>query len=177
MTRADFLKLVKMDAEALKSIARRSQLPFRSDDEGRRLGEYTEMEAFLLILATDLAGDPGINRTTAANIVQSFAMSLYRWWPEIGATARALVGGRGADDEVLCGRMWLSGSGQPVPFCAPASMLGTILEQHKPVVRIVATSASRGMAVLMRRADWAGLEVPPDLFKFRYDHDTSPDAT
>lgn len=181
LSRADFLKLTGMDAEALKSRARRDQLPFADDGPRhpmRRRG-YSPFEAFLTLLADDLAKEQHLAVRTACEIVNGAVPDLWRCWGRIGETSSAMASGIEVPpgDEILVGRVVRAGLLHPRPVCGTMAEIASAAVEATAPVRIVLTNASRGALVLRRRAIseavqlsdsfWlANPEAPPQVSDF-----------
>ena len=75
MRRAEFLKLVDLSSEALKSLIRRKHVRLANEAEGRGWGEYTAEDALLTRLSLELSDD-GLSQRVAAGIVEEKASEL-----------------------------------------------------------------------------------------------------
>ena len=148
MVRAELLKLTEMDAEAFKSLGRRDQLPFASEDGERlfRHNSYTPFEALLLLLCNDLVDKVGVDRSLAARLVEDLPLKLWSRWDDIVTAARRRED-EAIESQIFCGALWLPQE-RRITFC------GTLadLSKQPPFIRAVATNLSRSFARLRNRA-------------------------
>lgn len=152
VSRADFLKLTKLDPEGLKSRARRGQLPLPQTE--RQRNTYGAFEALLTLIVDDLAQALDCSLVKVSNIIHAHALALSLKWPEISHSSEDLFNGIEAD-EVLFGLLShpVADQSHRYPY-----VLGTLdeiyseLKARPPVVRMVVLNVSRAAAVLRMRA-------------------------
>lgn len=169
--RSNLLKLAAMNAEAFKSVSRRDQLPFASEDGEilYRRNDYTAFEALLLIVCNDLVDALRVDRSLAAKITGSLPTDLYRRWNEIIVASRSSGHGSNAAEPILCGAVWPV-RGPMTTFCGTDADLS----RQMPFIRAVVTDVSRCFALLRERAD--AEDVPIDRSFWLTTAELLPDA-
>ncbi|GEN01734.1 hypothetical protein [Methylobacterium radiotolerans] len=164
LSRPHFLALTRLELGQLKTLDRRGQLPFAIDQaQGRG---YEAAEAFLTLMAQELAEGHALSVTRAANIAASLADALSEAWPAVVETGRVLAAGTDTPpNEILAGRAEAAYPAPPLPIC------GTIVDIAENLAsagfkprRLIVTSASTVMAVLIQRAQALGVELPAEFW-------------
>jgi hypothetical protein len=157
--RAEFLKLTKMDAPALKMRSHRDQLPFDSSLKDRKRDTYTFFEVLLTLAADHLVDERKIPLNTAAGIVSRAAPLMTTNWDRIVAGSEA--GTTAA--EVLFGVAYPA-AGRNFPICGTLAEIFQELQAREPLVDVTLSNASRAAAVLRVRAARESISIPNEFW-------------
>lgn len=164
LNRPTFCALTEVDPVTLGNLIRRGQVPFGVDQKASGRG-YTLAEAYLMLVARNLAKVHRIELIRSAEIAAALPPVLQPAWAEIGRTGKLLAAGTDRPvSEIMCGRVERAGE-LPVPVC------GTDREIDKDVralgggiVGSVRISASRQAAELILRARRHEVEIAGDFW-------------
>ncbi|MHC2017156.1 hypothetical protein [Methylobacterium sp. CM6247] len=178
LSRSQFCLITSLSTDALASLSRRNQLPFSIDQKASGRG-YTLFEAFLTIVAQEFSEGHGVNITRAAEIAGALPDALSLEWERIVETGSAMAAGTNEKvEEVMCGRYYVAGI-QP-----PRALVGTDAEVDQNLaasdeqpIRLIRSSASRCMAVLIARANRKSIEIPDRFWSPPFDYRPRPNSS
>lgn len=161
LSREDFCKLTEIPSiEALKSRAKRSQLPVSIENESRKSYGYSFFDAFVTILADRLADSPiHANQVSAASIARAVAPILAQNWKAIAASgARVIAATEKPEQEIKWLHVWsAAGTGNAV-------LVGASLAVSGAVTDAIGGNASRSAAILIMRAQKLGIALPIEFW-------------
>ena len=165
MTRTDICALFGWTVDAFKGMQRHVQLPLEASGNGWT--RFTARDAVKIAMTEDLAGI-GVSRVAAARFVRAASEAMQNRWAEVVATGRGLFNGL-SQDEFHAGCIILAfpsdgklvhGGSCDFGVCFRLNEVDAVCASlPRPAARIVTTSASRSVAVVMRKAVKAGLEL------------------
>lgn len=162
LTRAQFLQLTDLNADALKVRDQRRQLPFAIDQSKFGRG-YTPFEAVLTILVTEFAEGAALGLTNAADLVAKLAPAITDQWHRIAASSDAVLDGSPLEGEVSCGVFEAPSAPSKniaITICGTADDVAAAWQKGRPFRTSPFISVTRAAIVLNQRAKRHSINIP-----------------
>ena len=169
LKRAELLKLTNMEADRYNSLVRRGLLPFadgdRDEPNNGAWRRFTPMEAFMAILADELAKTATVDQSTAAKIVSCAATP--EIWVHLNSINAPLFEETAQYPEIFLGATWIDVK-SPIgdPLYVKCGTLNEITLDFSKLRKtsIVMTNATRAAGLMKYRAAEFGIEIPHEYW-------------
>lgn len=167
LSRAQFLQLTDLTADALKVRDQRGQLPFVIDQSKFGRG-YTPFEALLTILVSEFAEGGGLGVSSATDLVARLSPGLADQWHRIAASSDAVLDGSPLEGEILCGAFEAQGpkgKSVAVEICGTADDVAAAWQKNRPFRTSPFVSVTRAGIVLNQRAKRHSISIPEEFWE------------
>lgn len=163
LSRKDFCALAGLPSvEALKSRARRGQLPVSVENEGRKSYGYSWFDVFITQVSDQLTkGALKVDPVAAASIARDAATALAAKWPAIAASAAKVRAG--IEDREIEWQVIFTTSGTVASVGTP-SEIAAARNPKVAAIDMVGGNASRAAAMLLIAAEKHGITIPDEFW-------------
>jgi hypothetical protein len=178
-SRTNFLTLAGFSAENFDArMRRRLGAGLRSGERPR--GEYSEFDALLNRFAVNLQQNGKWHLVSAVQTAERLCPKILENWAAIVSTGKAIVeiGNQPAKEMILGGSCWLAlntlgpqgESLEHLDLCGSAEKIGDVIaESPAAIVNIHIGNLSLSMAMLLRAAETAKIELDPSFLRSNYE--------